>query len=80
MHVNILPRDPSEQAAAKALYGKLVRAAVALGGTVSAEHGLGKVKAGDLSLLYPPETVARMRAVKTALDPLGLLGRGTLFG
>lgn len=80
VHVNILPRDPSEQAAAKALYGKLVRAAVALGGTVSAEHGLGKVKAGDLSLLYPPETVARMRAVKTALDPLGLLGRGTLFG
>jgi FAD/FMN-containing dehydrogenase len=54
--------------------------AVSLGGTVSAEHGLGRRKAGLLSLQYSEEEIEMMRAVKRRLDPQWLLGRGTLFG
>ena len=54
--------------------------AVELGGTVSAEHGLGKSKAKLLPLQYSPEEIAAMMAVKRRLDPQWLLGRGTLFG
>jgi FAD/FMN-containing dehydrogenase len=53
---------------------------VKLGGTVSAEHGLGERKAGLLTLQYTPEQIEAMRAVKRRFDPHELLGRGTLFG
>ncbi len=79
LHLNILARDPGEYEVARAVYGRLVAIAVAMGGTTSAEHGLGKLKAGDLARLYPPEVLERMRAVRRALDPAGILGRGTLL-
>jgi len=52
---------------------------VRLGGTVSAEHGLGKRKAKLLSLQYAPEHIEAMKAVKRRMDPGWLLGQGTLF-
>jgi len=55
------------------------REAVRLGGTVSAEHGLGKRKRHLLELMYSPEEIARMRAVKSRLDPGWRLSPGTLF-
>ena len=50
-----------------------------LGGTVSAEHGLGKRKRHLLELQYSPEEIQAMRRVKERLDPRWLLGRGNLF-
>jgi len=79
LHVNILPRNPEEEERARAVYRRLVRVAVDMGGTVSAEHGIGKRKLADLELLYPPGVLARMRAIKQALDPAWILGRGTLL-
>jgi FAD/FMN-containing dehydrogenase len=58
---------------------ELAREAVRLGGTVSAEHGLGKRKAHLLDLMYSPAEVEAMRAVKRRLDPQWLLGQGTLL-
>ncbi len=79
LHVNILPRNADEEERARALYHRLVRVAIEMGGTVSAEHGIGKRKLADLDLLYPPGVLARMRAIKQALDPAWILGRGTLL-
>ena len=60
--------------------GELVaRAAVALGGTVSAEHGLGKRKSHLLAVQFTEEQIEAMKEVKRRLDPLWLLGPGTLF-
>jgi len=55
------------------------RQAVRLGGTVSAEHGLGKRKAHFLPLMYSPEQIEAMRGLKRRLDPEWLLAPGTLF-
>jgi FAD/FMN-containing dehydrogenase len=55
------------------------RHAVELGGTVSAEHGLGKRKAHLLALQYTPDQMEAMKAVKRRLDPRWLLNRGNLF-
>jgi FAD/FMN-containing dehydrogenase len=52
---------------------------VQLGGTVSAEHGLGKRKAHLLALQYAPEYIQAMMDVKRRFDPQWLLGRETLF-
>jgi len=76
VHVNIFPGD---QAKASALLLEFARHAVELGGTVSAEHGVGKRKAHLLELQYTPDELRAMRGVKRRLDPRGLLGRGTLW-
>ncbi len=79
-HVNMLPATEAELAVAKGLMGDFAKKAAALGGTVSAEHGLGKWKAYLLAVQYEPEHIQAMMDVKRRLDPLWLLGRGTLFG
>ena len=51
----------------------------AMGGSVSAEHGIGRLKVGDLERYGDPGKVAAMRAVKAALDPLGILNPGAVL-
>lgn len=48
------------------------------GGSISAEHGIGQMKVGELGRLGDPVALAMMRSVKRALDPLGLLNPGKL--
>jgi FAD/FMN-containing dehydrogenase len=78
VHVNLLT-TPDERERASALLTAFARQAVALGGAVSAEHGLGKRKAHLLALQYAPQDMEAMREVKRRLDPGGILGRGTLW-
>jgi len=79
VHVNLLPESEKQSAAARDLMLEFARQSVALGGTVSAEHGLGKRKAHLLELQFTPAQIDAMKAVKLRLDPQWLLGRGTLF-
>jgi FAD/FMN-containing dehydrogenase len=79
VHVNLFS-DPADPGHASDLLLEFARQAVALGGTVSAEHGLGKRKAHLLKLQYSPEQLEAMRAVKRRFDPQNILGRGTLWG
>ncbi|HET9811407.1 MAG TPA: FAD-binding oxidoreductase [Sphingomicrobium sp.] len=52
----------------------------AAGGSISAEHGIGQMKRGELERLAPPGDLAALRAIKKALDPLGLMNPGKLVG
>jgi FAD/FMN-containing dehydrogenase len=79
VHANVLPHTEKEVLRAQEVIRDLANHAVALGGTVSAEHGLGKRKAGLLKLQFAPEHIDSMKAVKRHFDPQWLLGRGTLF-
>lgn len=78
VHVNLFS-DPANPKHATETLADLARRAVELGGTVSAEHGLGKRKAHLLKLQYAPEHLETMRAVKARLDPANILGRGTIW-
>jgi FAD/FMN-containing dehydrogenase len=51
---------------------------VAAGGSISAEHGIGQMKRAELERLGPPSRIAALRAIKTALDPHGILNPGKL--
>ncbi len=51
----------------------------AMGGSISAEHGIGTLKIGELGRLGDPAKLAAMRAVKAALDPRGIMNPGKLF-
>jgi FAD/FMN-containing dehydrogenase len=50
-----------------------------MGGTVSAEHGLGKIKRALLPIQFSAEQIAAMKSVRDRLNPQNLLGRGTVF-
>jgi D-lactate dehydrogenase (cytochrome) len=79
LHVNILPRTGAEYAAGKTIYRRIAETAVAMGGTVSAEHGIGKLKRDYLSLMYGEAGIEEMKRVKRLFDPGYLLNRGNLF-
>ncbi len=79
VHVNILPRDDNEASLAREIYMKFIRRAVAVGGTISAEHGIGKLKREYLPELYSETQLREMAALKHAFDPAGILGRGNIF-
>jgi len=79
LHVNILPRTLQDYAVGKDLYLRWARRTIAMGGTVSAEHGIGKFKVALLREMYGEQGIREMRDVKRVFDPAGLLNRGNLF-
>ncbi|TFG10877.1 FAD-binding oxidoreductase [Candidatus Heimdallarchaeota archaeon] len=79
VHVNILPRDMNDLEQGKTLYKKFAKKAVEFGGSVSAEHGIGKIKHEYLEIMYGKENIDQMRKVKNSLDPNHLFNSGNIF-
>ncbi len=79
IHINILPRNGVELEKGLELYKQFAAKALEFGGTVSAEHGIGKMKIKFLELMYSSDQIKEMRMVKQALDPQGLLSPGNIF-
>lgn len=79
VHVNILPRDDTEGAQARELYVQFLKYAASVGGTLSAEHGIGKLKRDYLHFFYNDQQLREMAALKKAFDPNGILGRDNIF-
>ena len=78
-HVNLLPETADQAKRGEDLIDEFAGYVIGLGGTVAAEHGIGKTKTGLLEMMYAPEEIDAMREVKRRLDPDWLLGRGTIF-
>jgi glycolate oxidase len=74
------PKDEAAVARADEAFGAVVRLALSLGGTLTGEHGVGTVKARYLADQLGPEVMAVSRRIKSALDPLGILNPGKVFG
>jgi len=79
LHVNILPRNMEEHTRGKLLYMDWARQVVEAGGSISAEHGIGKLKTGFLELMYGREGIDQMIALKNVFDPDHVLNPGNLF-
>lgn len=80
VHVNLLAQAPEDARKAEELMTEFARFVLALGGTVAAEHGIGKHKTNLLELMYSEAEIQSMKDVKRHLDPAWLLGQGTIFG
>ncbi len=78
LHVNILPRDAQDYRRGAELFAQWASEVTAMGGAVSAEHGVGKIKAGFWTM-YGHEAMVESARLKLQLDPAGQLGRGNLF-
>ena len=79
VHVNLLPHGPEDAKIADELMEDFARKVISLGGTVAAEHGIGKQKVNLLKLMYSADEIEAMKDVKRHLDPQWLLGQGTIF-
>ncbi len=81
LHVNILyhPDDADENARAHAALPKIFELTLALGGTLSGEHGIGLAKRDFMAQAFTPATLGAMRAIKQALDPDGILNPGKVL-
>ncbi len=83
LHYNVFPQ-PGKTRADHAHQRDAVKACVhdlahAMGGSVSAEHGIGRLKVKDLETYGDPAKLAMMRAIKAALDPRGILNPGAVL-
>jgi FAD/FMN-containing dehydrogenase len=83
LHYNVFPMQGRTRAehensrgAIKALVHDMVDG---LGGSISAEHGIGRLKVGDLERYGDPAKLAAMRAIKAALDPAGIMNPGAVL-
>jgi len=83
LHYNVFPlrgHSRDEFAGVKIAVKEAVHDLVhEMGGSVSAEHGIGRLKTNDLVKYGDPAKVAAMRAIKAALDPLGIMNPGAVF-
>ena len=73
------PEDPAQMAEAKRLHDRMVERALKLGGTCTGEHGIGYGKLDFMEAEHGPDTIALMRAIKSAIDPKGLMNPGKLI-
>jgi len=81
LHVNLMvhPDDSDEMARAKIALEAIMHRVLALGGTLSGEHGIGTEKRRFIPLEIEPATLGIMRAIKRQFDPHHLLNPGKLF-
>ncbi len=79
MHVNMLPKTEEEFKKSRLVYAEFVKKAMSLGGTVSAEHGIGKLKHQFLEIMYGKDNLKQMALLKKSLDPSCILGLDNIF-
>ncbi len=72
------PADPAERGRAEALAESIARRSLALGGTISGEHGVGLHKMGMMAAEHG-DALAVMRSLKAALDPRGIMNPGKML-
>lgn len=80
-HVHIMyhRKDVRERELAQKAIAKVMKSVVALGGVITGEHGVGLAKSPFLTFQHTSAEIAAMLAIKRALDPKSILGRGKIF-
>jgi D-lactate dehydrogenase (cytochrome) len=73
LHSNMLPESSEEAEEFRSIYRKLAQEVCKLGGSVSAEHGIGKLKHEALEMMIGKDGIEEIRKTKKALDPNGIL-------
>ena len=83
LHFNVYPPAGQDRADFKGIAGEISKRVhdnvVERGGSFSAEHGIGRLKTGDLAHYGDPAKLATMRTLKAALDPNGIMNPGAVL-
>ncbi|MER1992956.1 MAG: FAD-linked oxidase C-terminal domain-containing protein, partial [Eubacteriales bacterium] len=79
VHPNILARNRQEYEQGHRIFEKWAEDVHRMGGSISAEHGAGKIKRRLALTMYGPERMRQLRTLKRTFDPQGILGPGNIF-
>lgn len=79
VHVNIIPKTLDQYTIGKDMYLEWAQKVLEMGGSVSAEHGIGKLKNAFLKLMFGDEAITQMQNLRMIFDPANILNRGNLF-
>jgi D-lactate dehydrogenase (cytochrome) len=79
LHVNMLPDTPEEMEIFREISRDLAKKVCLMGGSVSGEHGIGKIKHDALKTMLGPEAVGTIRTIKRILDPQSILNVGNMI-
>ena len=71
--------DPGQEELAENIVNKIMKEVVAVGGTISGEHGIGNKKSQFMELEIPPKELAIMKRFKSFFDPKGIMNPGKMF-
>ncbi len=80
LHINILPQTKTEFDKATGVYERIMEIIISHGGTISAEHGIGKFKVPYFKKAHSEKMINEMKKIKSIFDPEGILNPGNLFG
>ena len=78
-HYNFIAKNSSEKKQILDVVHKTCKKVVSLGGTIAAEHGIGKIKKDFVKYQYPEPIIDAMKALKMSLDPAGIMAPGNIF-
>jgi glycolate oxidase len=73
------PKDPATEARAQLAFGEIMDLAIQLGGTITGEHGVGRLKRPWLQSQVGADVLTLSQRIKSALDPLNILNPGAIF-
>jgi D-lactate dehydrogenase (cytochrome) len=79
IHVNIIPHSIDEYNQGKEMYNNWAKEVIKMGGTISAEHGIGKIKTLLLREMYGSKFIKQMQKVKKQFDPYAIFNNGNLY-
>jgi len=79
IHINVMPRTSEQMHLGLSIYREFAEKVVSLNGTISAEHGVGKIKKEFLSIMFSDKELEEMKAVKRSLDPDLMLNPGNML-
>ena len=79
LHFNFLPSNYQESERMRPFVIAIIEKAISFGGTISAEHGIGKIKKEYLEMLYGQEHVKQMANLKKVFDPACILNLDNIF-
>ena len=71
--------DPESTVSARTAFDAIMQLAISLDGTITGEHGVGRLKKSHLPDQLGPDVMALTRRIKDALDPLGILNPGAVL-
>ncbi|MBI5569842.1 MAG: FAD-binding oxidoreductase [Desulfomonile tiedjei] len=79
LHVNLVPESPEEAREFRTLYTTIAREVIDKGGSLSGEHGIGKLKHDALQMMLGGEGIVEIARIKQVLDPYSILNRNNMF-
>jgi len=79
LHFNFFPKDDIEKEKVEEIYEGIIRKAAAAGGSISAEHGIGKLKHKYLKMMYGEKGINEMVRIKKEIDPYCIFGVDNIF-